>query len=358
MARKAMPAELAAALIESLPDAVIACDSDGVIVTSNRQAHEILGASDEGLPEPLARALRGEEVRGVEVEVGDGQRKVLSVTGGPLRDSDGETVGAVVVAQDVTERVAVDERLRLQDEIAASLPAGIGLVRASDGQIVRANEAWQRMVGYAEGELVGRHLSNVTAPGRQAPELRAREIARALEQGGVWSGEIRNVRKDGTRFWCAASIAAFEHPEHGPTWILVETDISRRKATEEALRLAEERFRNVFEEAPVGIALIGNDQRLTDTNQVLSEITGYSRDELVGKTLADITHPDDVEVDASLMAKVFRGEIPRYQTVNRYMTKQGDVIAVAFTSTCVRDAADRPLHCIAIVEPLTAAARG
>jgi len=378
--RPARHADLSAAVLESLPDAVIACDADGVIVMSNRAARESLSAPEEAVAaedwtgawvtrdragieltkeeQPLARALRGQEVRDVEVRVSrDGETQILSVAGGPLRGSDGETAGAMVFIQDVTRRVAADDHLRLHGEIAARIPAGVGLIRAADGEILHANGAWHRMLGYANGELPGRHLSAVTAPGAEAPVARAQAVTHALEQRGMWDGEIRNVRKDGTRFWCAATISTFEHPEQGPTWILAQTDISKEKAAEEALRLAEERFRKVFEEAPVGIALTGNDLRVTDTNEVLSEITGYSREDLVGKTLADITHRDDIGLDAALMAKVFNGEIPRYQSDRRFVTKQGDVIPVALNATCVRDAADRPRHCIVIVEPSTASPR-
>jgi PAS domain S-box-containing protein len=373
----AAPAALAPALLESLPDAVLACDTEGRIVVSNAVAEEILGARgaraaarewsgrfglyrlDGGAPLareelPLTAALRGEEIRDLEVELRAGDdRHVVSISGGPLRDLDGRLEGAVIVLHDVSERVTVDDELRLEAAIAANIAAGVALVRASDGVIVDANAAWGRMLGYESGELVGRHISAVTAPLGQAPEVRAQEMSEALEGGGVWAGEIQNLRKDGTRFWCAANVSTFEHPDYGLTWVVAETDISERKATEEALRIAEERFHTVFEEAPVGIALIGNDFRMTDANRVLSELTGYTRDELIGMTLADITHADDIERGAKLNARMMRGELPRYRINQRYVTKNHDVIAVALTATCVRDAADRPLNCIAIVVPMT-----
>jgi two-component system CheB/CheR fusion protein len=370
------PERMAAALLERLPDAVVACDADGRIVASNAAAQEILGARGARVPAgewserfglyrrdggellapgelPLTVALNGREIHDLEVEIRAGDdRKVVTVSCGPLRDVDGRIEGALIVMHDVSGRVAADHELRLQATIAANIAAGVALVRASDGEILDVNSAFQRMLGYEQGELTGRHISVVTAPLGQAPEVRAQEMAHALETGGVWAGEIQNLRKDGTRFWCAANVSTFEHPDYGATWIVVQTDISERKVAEEALRVAEERFHRVFEEAPVGIALVGSDLRMTDANLVLSEITGYTRDELVGKTLADVTHPDDIELDAELNARMMKGEIPGYRINQRYVTKHGDVIAVALRSTCVRDSADRPLNCIAIVEPL------
>jgi PAS domain S-box-containing protein len=281
-------------------------------------------------------------------------RCVYSVSATPLRDARGDVRAAAIAIHDVTSRAALSAAVRLQSAIATHIGSGIGLVRAEDGRIVFANDAWERMLRYDPGKLVGVHISQVTAlPRGQAPDHRANEIDRTLAGGGVWKGEVRNVRGDGTSLWCAATLSEFDHEEHGRTWILVQTDTTKQKAAEDALRMVEERFRGVFEHAPVGIAIVGNDTRLLNANVVLAEITGYSRDELLGRSLTDLTHPDDVALDAELAGQAFSGEIERYRINKRLVTKDGDVVPVALTATYVRDLADRPLHTIAIVERLT-----
>src|SRR4051794_2449326 len=137
---------------------------------------------------------------------------------------------------------------RLQAAILANIPEGVALVRATDGVLVWVNETWERMFGYAPGELVGRHVSSVNAPGDAAPLQRAEEIFGSLERDGRWHGEVESVRKDGTRFWSQAHVSRFEHPgEHGSVWIFVSSDITERRRAEEALQEAAQRFRTVFE---------------------------------------------------------------------------------------------------------------
>lgn len=371
-----LAAHLEGSILEELPDALVVVDATRTIVVSNRLAREAgvpradtpvddwsaAGHADteDGIGTlapaslPLADALAGRAVHEREIAIQrEGARTVLSVSARPLHDAGGAVVGAMLVMHDVTARADLGDRVLFQSAIATHLGSGLGVVRVEDGRIVHASDTWERMLGYDHGELVGAHISAVTAPpAGQAPDARAREIARAVEHGGVWKSEMRNVRKDGTRFWCAATVAPFDHAEHGATWIVVQTDISEQKTVEHALRTAEERFRRVFEHAPVGIAVVANDLRLIDANLVLSEITGYPRDELLGRTLADVTHPDDVALDAELANKAFSGEVERYRINKRFLTKEGDLVPVAITATYVRDLADRPLHTIAIVEPL------
>ncbi|HKP89241.1 MAG TPA: PAS domain S-box protein [Thermoleophilaceae bacterium] len=374
----ALPVELMPSLLETLPEALIVVDGAGKIIVSNRRARELgapaasmlvaewaarseqLYADDEGTvltPRdlPLEEALAGTESEDRElVLLRGGSRCVYSVSATPLRDTRGNVRAAVVALHDVTSLANLGTRIRLQSAIATHIGSGIGLVRAEDGRIVYANEAWERMLRYDAGKLVGAHISQVAVlPRDEAPDHRAHEIDQTLSGGGTWKGEIRNVRQDGTSLWCAATLSALDHPEHGPVWILVQTDMTKQKAAEDALRVVEERFRGVFEHAPVGIAIVGTDMRLLNANRVLAEITGYTREELLGRSLTDLTHHDDVALDAELAAQAFGGEIERYRINKRFVTKDGDVVPVALTATYVRDLADRPLHSIAIVEPLT-----
>jgi PAS domain S-box-containing protein len=317
--RQAVPADFASALVEHLADGVVACDADGNIVILNRRARE----GSDGFPAhvvvpsaltqdrwseyfqlyppggsellpteelPLARALRGEIVRDVQLEAhgADGNRAVINVSGGPVLDADGGIQGAVVVLQDFTERADRESRLRLDSAIAANIALGVSMVSAATGEIVYANEQWERLFGYEPGELVGRHISVINAPTIVSPEERAQEIFDALERDGVWGGEVNNVRKDGSQMWTYVSISRFEHSSHGTVWITASTDITDRKAGDSALHITAERFTAVFEEAPIGIALVDTDERLIDANRVLCGLVGWHRDEMIGRPLQDV----------------------------------------------------------------------
>ena len=371
----------AAAVIEHLADGVVACDAEGNFVTLNRRARESVvdGIPRPSFPKhlpmdkwaahfrlhprgsarllttdelPLVRALRGETVRDMVLETrGEGgARAVLNVSGGPVLDDRGEIQGAVVVIQDITERVEVDDRLWLQSAIVANIEAGVALLRAADGEIVYVNDRWNQMFGYERGELVGKPISVVNAPTNRAPEERAREIMGALHRNGTWAGEVHNVRKDGSEFWCEASVSRFEHPTHGTLWVAAHTEIGGRKAAEEALQRSELRFRTVFEQSPVGIALVGSRLQLIDFNDAFCEVAGYRREALVGMPMAAIGHPDDRDADTALLEQLFSGEIPRYRVARRYEAADGRTVPVTITATLAHAADGEPLYAITTVE--------
>ncbi|MBI5749523.1 MAG: PAS domain S-box protein [Nitrospinae bacterium] len=141
-----------------------------------------------------------------------------------------------------------EEELRLHGEIERNMAEAVYLIRVSDGVIVYTNPFFERLFGYEPGELVGKHVSIVNAPGDKSSEAVANEIISTLMRTGVWNGEIRNIRKDGTTFWCHANVLTFEHPRYGRVWLSMHQDITERKKAEELLnqRLDElERFQKV-----------------------------------------------------------------------------------------------------------------
>ena len=136
------------------------------------------------------------------------------------------------------EKHEVEEALRLQSEIAANMAEGVHLTRASDGVIVYTNPRFEEMFGYGQGELIGKHVSVLNAPGDKSPEETAEEITESLNENGVWYGEVHHIKKEGTPFWCRASVSTFEHPQHGNIWVAVHEDITEHKCAEEALEKA------------------------------------------------------------------------------------------------------------------------
>ena len=171
------------------------------------------------------------------------------MTAVPLFGSDGGVSLAMLLAQDITERVQAESALRLESAITANMAEGACLVRARDGVIVYANATFEGMFGYDTGELDGVDVAVVNAPTDVSPEETAVTIMGALERQGRWSGEVKNLRKDGTAFWCRANVAAFEHDEHGTVWVAVHEDITQRRRIEEERERAIEEAHERAEEA-------------------------------------------------------------------------------------------------------------
>lgn len=98
--------------------------------------------------------------------------------------------------------------------------------------------------------------------------------------------------------------------------LIVLNDITEHMQAERSLRESEERFRNIFEEAPIGMAVVGMDGMLLQVNKAFCEMLGFGEQELTVRTLSDITHPDDVGKDGLLAAQMLKGAITSYKWRN------------------------------------------
>ncbi len=119
------------------------------------------------------------------------------------------------------------------------------------------------------------------------------------------------------------------------------------------LKENEERFRATFEQAAVGMAQVAPDGRLLRVNRKLCDIVGYSRDELLQKTLQDIIHPDDLNADMENVRKMLTGEISTYSMEKRSLRKDRSVVWINLTVSMVRHASGNAEYCISVIEDIT-----
>ncbi len=131
-------------------------------------------------------------------------------------------------------------------------------------------------------------------------------------------------------------------------------ELSQRKQAEETLRESETRFRGIFENAAAGVAIASIEGKWLQVNQHLSDMLGYTKEELTSKTFMEITHPDDQELDREYYEKTMSGKLPKFTIEKRYLSKSGEVIWVLVNITMVTDVDNRPLNFIALVQDITA----
>ncbi len=121
----------------------------------------------------------------------------------------------------------------------------------------------------------------------------------------------------------------------------------------EELRASEERLRATFNHAALGIAVTDLSFRFLEANQKMSEILGYSLEELRRLTFMDVTHPEHVEGTGEQARRLVAGEIPKYILEKRYVRKDGASVWSRTSVTLLRDAAGRPQQMIGILEDIT-----
>jgi PAS domain S-box-containing protein len=272
------------------------------------------------------------------------------------RNANGEPCLVLGINIDVTERKNMEEALRRSEErFRLATKATNDAIWDVDlkAETVTWNDTYSTLYGRPESAnslqfwIDGIH-----------PEDRARTVEgfrAAIGCGAAsWSGEYRFRRVDGE--WAHVYDRAYiARDASGNPWRVIGAlqDLTLQKSSEAALRESEERFRRVFEEGPLGLALVGKNYRFLNANNALCQMTGYTEAELVQMSFVDITHPDDVSADLELAAKLFKREIPFYRIQKRYLRKNGETIWIALTASIIRGPDGEPLHGMAMIEDIT-----
>ncbi len=128
---------------------------------------------------------------------------------------------------------------------------------------------------------------------------------------------------------------------------------AQRRQAEDELRESEERFRATFEQAAVGIALVALDGRFLRVNRRFCDITGYSQDEILQRTVQDITYPADLDTDLTYVQQMLAGDIQTYTMEKRYIRRDRSLVWIDLTGSLVRDAAGTPKYLIGVVQDIT-----
>ena len=223
---------------------------------------------------------------------------------------------------------------------------------ATDGTVLSVNRFGAEQLGYQVEELVGHSVLGIFY--EEDKETVAASLSECLATPEItrhW--EFRKVRKDGTVIWVRET-AHVGQSSSGVTVVLVTCeDITEHKQTEAALRDSEERFNKAFNEAMIGMGLVGPDGRWLQVNQALCDIIGYSQEELAATTFLAITHPDDLTVDLAFVAQMMKEEIRTYQLEKRYIHKQGHSVWILLSVSLVRHADGTPWYFIKQIQDVT-----
>lgn len=112
-------------------------------------------------------------------------------------------------------------------------------------------------------------------------------------------------------------------------------------------------FNSVFEFSPIGMALVGVDGTWLKTNDAVSRIAGYPKEELLQITFQDITHPDDLQKDLNKMTELLDGKIDRYEMEKRYFHKHGQIVWIQLTVTLVHNEDGQPRFFISQIQDIS-----
>ncbi|HSI23085.1 MAG TPA: EAL domain-containing protein [Methylophilaceae bacterium] len=257
-----------------------------------------------------------------------------------------------------------ESRLRQRNLALSATSQGV-LVADKSKIITYANDAASRLTGYARNELIGNSCSMLQGP-ETSPETVA-EMRAMLNAEQAFNGEILNYRKDGTPFWNELSITpVFDAQQRISQFVGVLRDVTERRQAEDALRVAAIVF-----EAQEGMMVTDADTVIQRVNQSFTRITGYSAEEVIGKSPEFLkSGKHDAEFFRGMWGKIARdgywqgeiwnrrknGEIYlQWLTITAVASTQGAIthyVAGFFDITNIRDTEEK-VRRLAFYDPLT-----
>jgi PAS domain S-box-containing protein len=247
------------------------------------------------------------------------------------------TGGRIEHYYDITDRKRAEAAAR-QNE--ASLTALVGsamdaiIMVDGDHRILLFNGAAETMFGCAAAEAVGQSLDRfIPERFRAAHREHIKRYGETGQTNRVMGrlGTVYGLRSDGTEFPLEVSLSKGTTGEH-TFYTAILRDVTERQRTEEVLRRSEERFKTIFEQAPMGIALIDSlTGHICAVNARFAHIAGRTVEEMTRIDWMSITHPDDVQKDLDNMALLNAGTIPGFQMEKRYLLPAGGVVWINMT---------------------------
>jgi len=363
--------ELAWAVLDATNDAVILADLRGIVLASNEVAASRFGKSleqmiDESLydlipPGPSAsmRTHIAEAVRsGKPVHYEDEREgKIIDHNIYPVLGSKGEISRLAIFARDVTVRKWVEdvtEQLGRRNElILGAVGEGIyGL--DTEGKTTFVNPAAARMLGYEPEELIGqRHheLVHHSRPdGRPYPNEEC-PVYTAFKDGAIHTNVDDEVfwRKDGTCFPVEYTSTPIIEDGRILGAVVTYRDITDRKRLEKVLRQSEQMYRSMFETAASLIVSVDEEGVIVDCNARIQQTLGYSPNEVIGRNLLEIVHPDD----HMMVRECFKEALTKgfkYDNQFRIAQKDGTFIDASMNAAATKDANGEYVRTICMID--------
>lgn len=236
----------------------------------------------------------------------DGRKVILESSGVPFFYAKGELAGYRGIDRDITDRVKAEQLLKLQraelHSIFRAAPIGIGLT--INRNFVRVNARLCDMLGYREDELVGQN-ARMVYPTQEDYDYVGQEKYDQIAAHGTGTVETRWQRKDGSIINVLLSSTPFDSEDWDKGVTFTAMDVTERVQDQQKLRKSEAYLSSLVRLAPIGICVM-KDRAYVSVNESFCDITGYSKDELIGRT-NHMLFESDADFDA--ISKAIYGQL-------------------------------------------------
>jgi len=190
----------------------------------------------------------------------------------PIKNSNGLINSVQIISQDITHEKELKSNTNFYTKVIKNMAEGVYVIGLKDGIIKYANLKFEQMFGYYPGELIGKDVSIINASTKKDPKKIASEIIGFIKKNGEWHGEIQNIKKDGTIFWCYANVSIFKHSKYGEVMIAVHSDISERKKIESELERERKVLNHVIDDNPYSIMITNSQGKSIKVNKAFIKL--------------------------------------------------------------------------------------
>jgi PAS domain S-box-containing protein len=224
-----------------------------------------------------------------------------------------------------------------------------------DGKTTFANEAAARALGMDREEMLGRPFTDFIYYDEDAVAMRKELRA----SGRPMRHEFRMCRPDGKPLIVIGNLSLLRD-DNGKVIgsLAVLSDVTKLKAEHAELRESRERFAQIFEEAPLGMAFLGAGHlvrgHFLGANRAFQELLGYDTEDLLDVDMLAITHEDDVERERLLAHELFENERSEYELDKRFIRADGSIVWARFRAHVLRDERGAPLYGLGLAVDITA----
>jgi hypothetical protein len=319
----------------------------------------------------------------------------------PRLTSRGTFIGTLLMLTDVTEYRQTQEELQsLQNDLEQQVQAMDTILSTSpdhyymfdrDGQFLYASRAGLQALGLHKSDIVGKTEQELGFPEELIKEHKQRRET-VFSTGETLRGETSVPTVEGVRYHQYSLIPIPDASGNVQVVVAISTDVTERKQeeeelrqyrnqleelvarrttqlvttnqqlnqeiverqrTEETLREREERLRQIFAQAPIGIALASCDGQLMQVNQAFCQMLGYTKAELTALNFVAITHPEDLVDELPYLEQIRNGEISTYQLEKRYLKKNGEIFLAHLFAGSVRDQQGQLMYGIGMIKDIT-----
>ena len=295
-------------LVENSRELIGTHDLDGLILSANRATAEALGYDVDDLVgkktirdilapevrhqfgEYITKLRNGSESRGLMlVETSSGERRLWKYYNS-LRTEGVATPIVRGMAHDITEQRRAEESLQLFRNLLDQSNDAIEVIDPATLRFIDCNESAYRSLGYSREEFLSLTVFDID-PLIDPESLADQNVE--MKETGFATLESVHLRKDGTTFPVEVNVKVVKLERDYR--LAVVRDITSRKRAEEALRASEERYRELFENAKDALYVHDLSGRYVSLNRAAEELTGFSRDEIIGKHFSNFVVPRDLK---------------------------------------------------------------